>query len=142
KDFPDALSFVMDFPPASREILITVHNEKYINNIEASLPKDDNPGIQTCHLFDSPEHVTQYMETEDLRGTQDFDTFMSQNSLEAALLAAGAVCVAVDMVRNIRPSPQTNIRLFLESIAMHSVMSVPLVMNFYLLKLNFPRPPL
>eukprot|EP01119_Soliformovum_irregulare_P015036 TRINITY_DN4183_c0_g1_i1.p1 TRINITY_DN4183_c0_g1~~TRINITY_DN4183_c0_g1_i1.p1 ORF type:complete len:677 (-),score=205.00 TRINITY_DN4183_c0_g1_i1:55-2085(-) len=86
--FPEALHISSEFSEVDRKILEMVHDVSYIHKMETQIPTSDNP-----------EHVTQYsQESLDDRGSQDFDTFMSQGSWQAALYAAGAVCVALDKV--------------------------------------------
>lgn len=87
KQFPQVVNIVNHFEPVTREALLMAHDEHYLDKLELNVPSTDQP-----------EHVTQYTQELDDRGSQDFDTFMSRGSMEAAKVAAGAACAAVDMV--------------------------------------------
>jgi len=88
--YPKSVLLCEEFDPIERGILKLVHDEKYIQKMEANVPKGDE--------LTAIQHVTQYSQEVDERSSQDFDTFMSPFSMTAACLAVGAVCKAVDLV--------------------------------------------
>eukprot|EP01114_Cavostelium_apophysatum_P021332 TRINITY_DN7417_c0_g1_i1.p1 TRINITY_DN7417_c0_g1~~TRINITY_DN7417_c0_g1_i1.p1 ORF type:complete len:658 (+),score=156.78 TRINITY_DN7417_c0_g1_i1:79-2052(+) len=89
--YPDNLVVSGEFSPISKENLLLVHDEYYLDRLEKSAPGTD-----------MPEHVSQYLQSleddEMPPDDDDKDTFMSKGSMEAALSAAGAVCKAIDQV--------------------------------------------
>lgn len=89
KKYPNNIDILEDFARVEEYYLLITHDPNYILRIRNS-----------CPTTDIPEHVTQNI--QDSNGNineQDFDTFMSHHSMDAALIAAGAVCKAIDLVK-------------------------------------------
>lgn len=85
--YPKSIKIVDDFEPVELNWLLLAHSVQYYKKLEKSVP-----------LTDEPQHITQYTSQPDNRAYEDFDTFMSANSLKAAVYAAGSVCRAIDSV--------------------------------------------
>lgn len=85
--YPNSVVVVEDFEPVHLNDLLLAHSVNYYKKLERSVPTTDEP-----------QHITQYSSQFDTRSFEDFDTFMSSNSLKAALYAAGSVCKAVDSI--------------------------------------------
>jgi len=87
KAFPSSVVIFEDFESVSLTHLLMAHSTNYYERLKTSVPETDEP-----------QHATQYLSQPDNRNLDDFDTFMSANSLKAALYAAGSICCAIDQV--------------------------------------------
>lgn len=99
EEYPDYIDILPDVPPVSRysyigyrniyfsrDILLLAHEDSYLRKIEAAVPKSE-----------IPMHVSQLSQDIE-RDPEDRDTWMSSQSYEAALRAAGSVVKAIDLV--------------------------------------------
>lgn len=82
KKYPDNLEMITEFPSSSQKIVALVHDENYLQKLEN----------HALTITDEPQQV--FNETDE----SDMDTYMSKNSMEAALKAVGAVIYAVQLV--------------------------------------------
>jgi len=86
--YPRTLRIVEDFAPVSSQVVSLVHDRHYLSTLENCCPSKD-------YIV---EHLVQCISNADSYDQEDFDTFMSRDSLFAARMACGAVCKAIDLV--------------------------------------------
>lgn len=87
--YPNSITVMQDFEMVSVTHLLMAHSTKYYEKLQNSVPSTDEP-----------QHVTQYSSQPDTRTEEDFDTYMSSHSLQAACYAAGSICCAIDQVNS------------------------------------------
>src|SRR5689334_11197641 len=80
KKYPDNIDFITEFPSPARDVVALVHDDTYLQKLES------------LELTDEPKQIFNESDQSDM------DTYVSKNSMEAALKAAGAALCAIQLV--------------------------------------------